>query len=73
MRDYIDSTNAFGVAANTFAGGTAIQSVLCASPTKNELIAGYVNAAGVLQVMCFKGTAWSNEWSITVGASGPLL
>lgn len=70
MRDYADSTSAFGAAGATFLGTPAIQTVLRASPTKNELIAGYVNASGVLQVMCYNGTAWSNEWSVTVGGTG---
>jgi VCBS repeat-containing protein len=69
-RNFIDSTNTFSAEANTVAGGTAIQSVLRSSPTKNEWIAGYVNASGVLQVMCYNGSAWTNEWSVTVGGTG---
>jgi hypothetical protein len=61
-------------AANTFAAEAAtvtgaIPSTITAktSPTKQEAIVGYVNASGVLQVMCYNGTTWTNEWSVTVG------
>lgn len=69
-RDYISSTNTFNVAAQTVAGATALQAVTKASPTRDEMIAGYVNSAGTLQVMCWNGATWSNEWSVAVGGTG---
>ncbi|MEK7097553.1 MAG: hypothetical protein AAB906_01780, partial [Patescibacteria group bacterium] len=69
-RDYISSSNSFNTAATTIAGATALQSVLRASPTKDEFIAGYVNSAGTLQVMCWNGTSWANEWSVAAGGTG---
>ncbi|KKT76934.1 MAG: hypothetical protein UX31_C0026G0007 [Candidatus Nomurabacteria bacterium GW2011_GWA1_46_11] len=42
------------------------------SPKKLEAIAGYVNSLGVLRVICFDGTSWSDQWgaAITVGGTG---
>jgi|GEM_PF-1183773 len=40
------------------------------SPIKREAIAGYVNNAGLLHVMCFDGKNWQNEWSVNVGGTG---
>ncbi|MEK9154827.1 MAG: hypothetical protein AAB596_02055 [Patescibacteria group bacterium] len=69
-RDYISSTNSFNTAATTVAGATALQVVTKASPTKDEMIAGYVNSAGTLQVACWNGTSWTNEWSVASGGTG---
>lgn len=69
-RDYVSSSNSFSGAVSTVAGGTALQSVIKASPTKDEMIAGYVNSSGTLQVMCWSGTAWTNEWSVALGGTG---
>ncbi|MBI5133966.1 MAG: hypothetical protein HZA81_01075, partial [Candidatus Taylorbacteria bacterium] len=69
-RDYVATTNSFNSAASTVAGGTALQSSIKASPTKDEYIAGYVNSAGTLQVMCYDGASWTNEWSVSVGGTG---
>jgi hypothetical protein len=40
------------------------------SPTRTETIAGYEDAAGNLQVMCYNGATWTNEWTIAVGGTG---
>jgi hypothetical protein len=69
-RDYNGTDNSFAAAVSTVAGGTAIQSVMKASPINNEMVAGYVDAAGLLRVMCYNGAAWTNEWSVTVGGTG---
>jgi hypothetical protein len=69
-RTYKDSTNAFGAETGTVTGGTGLNFVVRTSPTKQEAIAGYVNSSGVLQVMCYNGTSWTNEWSVTVGGTG---
>ena len=69
-RDYISSSNSFNTAVTTVAGATALQSVIKASPTRDEMIAGYVNSAGTLQVMCWNGASWTNEWSVAAGGTG---
>lgn len=40
------------------------------SPTKAEAIAAYTSSTGVMEVFCFDGVSWSNEWSVSVGGSG---
>lgn len=40
------------------------------SPNKREAIAGWTNSSGTLQVMCYDGDVWSNEWSVNVGGTG---
>jgi prepilin-type N-terminal cleavage/methylation domain-containing protein len=62
--------------ANTFSAATAISGsgvgatfVVRTSPTKTEAVAGYVTTAGVLNVLCFDGSAWYPEWSTTVGGT----
>jgi len=67
---YDAGTNSFMATTTTVTGGAAIQSVIKSSPNAFEMVAGYVNASGVLQVMCFDGVTWSNEWSVTVGGTG---
>ncbi len=39
------------------------------SPIKTEAVAGYVTGSGALQIMCFDGVTWSNEWSVNVGGT----
>lgn len=48
--------------------GTIVQ--IKASPTKPEMVAGYVDTSGNVQIMCFDGTTWTNEWSDAVGGTG---
>jgi hypothetical protein len=70
-KDYLVNSNSFGATTTTAVGSTTpIVSVVKSSPTKPELISGYVNASGTLQVMCYDGTTWSHEWSASVGGSG---
>lgn len=69
-RTYSGAGNSFGAQTGTVTGGTGLNFVVKTSPTKQEAIAGYVNSSGVLQVMCYDGTSWSNEWSVTAGGTG---
>ncbi len=70
-RTYTASSNSFGAETGTVAGSAAgTNFALRTSPTKQEAIAGYTTAGGVLQVMCYDGTSWTNEWSATVGGTG---
>jgi hypothetical protein len=69
-RTYNGTTNTFAAAAGTTTGGTGNTVVTRTSPTKIEAISGYVNASGTLQIMCYDGISWSNEWSVTVGGTG---
>ncbi len=67
---YVNSSNTFSATSTTVASGTAVVSVIKASPERNELVAGYVTASGVLNVVCYDGATWTNEWSINVGGTG---
>lgn len=69
-RDYISTSDSFNSAVGTVSGAAAIQSVLKSSPTRNEFVAGYVDSGGTLRVLCYDGTSWTNEWSVSVGGTG---
>ena len=67
----------YGSTANTFATQTTALTatagqtfVVRNSPNQIESLAGYVNSAGLLTVMCFDGSNWSQEWTATVGGTG---
>lgn len=68
-RLYNRTLNSFTSAAGATAGSNGAGFVLRASPTKREAIAGYVTSAGVLQILCYDGASWTNEWSVTVGGT----
>ncbi len=68
-RMYNNGTSLFAAPLPTVAGGNGASFVLRTSPTKREAVAGYVTGAGVLQILCFDGTTWTNEWSTTVGGT----
>lgn len=73
-RLFTDSTNTFSAEAST---GTSFTDTLVGknffvqtSPTKSEAVAGYVNNSGVLRILCFDGSNWTSEWTVTVGGTG---
>lgn len=71
QRAYSGSANTLSSAANTVAGtNPPLDMVVRASSTKQEMVAGYTTTAGVLQIMCYNGTTWTNEWTVTVGGTG---
>ncbi len=70
FRDYINSSDSFGGASGTTAGAVSLTTMIRTSPTKQEAIAGYVTSGGALQIMCYDGTSWTNEWSAIVGGNG---
>lgn len=70
LRSYTNSSNSFSSAGNTVAGATGVTAMIRTSPNKEEAVAGYVTSGGQLYVMCFNGSAWSNEWNVSVGGTG---
>lgn len=68
-RTYDQAADTFGVETPTLLGASGNAFVLRTSPTKTEAIAGYLTTTGVLQIMCFNGTDWTNEWTATVGGT----
>lgn len=69
-RTYDSATNVFSAELNTLVAAAGQTYNLKTSPTKSEAIAGYVTSAGVLNIMCFDGATWTQEWSTTVGGNG---
>lgn len=69
-RSYTSAGNSFGAAAGAAAATTGLTFMMRTSPVKQEAVAGYVDSAGTLQVMCYNGTSWSNEWTVSVGGNG---
>lgn len=70
FRIYETPTNNFSASTNTVTGTSGVSYALRTSPIKTEAIVGYVTATGTLQIMCFNGNTWTNEWSIAVGGTG---
>lgn len=69
-RSYDVTSNSFGAESPTVAGASGLSFKIAISPTKQEVIAGYVNSSGTLQIMCYNGTSWTNEWTAPVGGNG---
>lgn len=69
-RTYDPGTNTFSAELSSLVGSAGRSFILRTSPVKGEAIAGYITAGGVLQVMCYDGSGWVNEWSVTVGGTG---
>lgn len=70
FRTYDNTLNSFSaeeLIASSTPGRTFI---VRTSPNKTEAVMGFVNASGVLNVMCYDGTSWSQEWTATVGGVG---
>lgn len=64
------SGDIFELAGGTMSGAEGRHFVVRASPIKQEAIAGYVTSGGQLQIMCYDGNIWNNEWQATVGGTG---
>ena len=69
-RAYDSSANTFGTETGSAISASGQTFVMRVSPTKTEAIAGYVTSTGVLNVMCFNGLTWSQEWTANVGGTG---
>ncbi len=70
QRTYVQSTNSFSAEADTVSSATPLGMTIKTSPIKQEAIAAYVNSSGTMQVMCYDGSTWTNEWSVSVGGTG---
>ena len=69
-RAYNQSSDIFGNASNAVTGEVARNMVTRTSPTKQEAISGYVSNTNVLHVMCYNGTTWTEDWTVSVGGGG---
>ncbi|MFA7309014.1 MAG: hypothetical protein WC045_02990 [Patescibacteria group bacterium] len=70
VRTYTGATNVFSSASSTVSGSAPLSLVNKTSPTKQEAIIGYINSSGTLQIACYNGTSYTNEWSVSVGGTG---
>ncbi len=69
-RGYVRSSNSFNSAVATAAGAGQTFVVDRSSSERDEHVAGYVTTGGLLYVLRWNGTSWSNEWNATVGGGG---
>jgi Tfp pilus assembly protein PilV len=69
-RNYDSSLNTFSVENTTATSSAGRTFVTRTSPKKAEAIMGFVGATGVLTVMCYDGTSWTEEWTAVVGGTG---
>jgi prepilin-type N-terminal cleavage/methylation domain-containing protein len=69
-RSYDNTANTFSAASSTATSSSGTTFIVRTSPKKAEAITGFVNAAGVLTVMCYDGVTWNQEWTATVGGTG---
>lgn len=69
-KSYDDTTDTFASVVDMPSGAVARNWASAVSPTKNEMTAAYTDNTGVLRVMCFNGSTWSQDFSTTVGGTG---
>ncbi len=69
-KSYGNTVNTFGSVTDMPSGAVARNWASAVSPTKNEMTAVYTDNAGNLRVMCFNGSTWSQDFSVTVGGAG---
>ena len=69
-RSYTAASNTFGAQTATLVGAAQTFVVTKSATTRDEKMAGYVTTGGVLYIMRWDGSAWSNEWNVTVGGNG---
>ena len=70
FRLYDSSANTFSSESSGVTSSSGFTFINRSSPIKTEAVAGYVTSAGVLNIMCFDGSSWSQEWTTTVGGNG---
>ncbi len=70
FRTYDATPNTFSIENSTLTNNIGRTYIIRTSPSSSEAIAGFVTSAGVLNVMCFDGLSWTQEWTTTVGGTG---
>jgi len=70
QRTYDTTNDLFNTQTPAATSSSGVTFTLRTSPNKTEVVAGFVTAAGVLNIMCFDGSAWTLDWSTTVGGTG---
>ncbi len=67
---YTNTTNSFQTFASLPVGESARYMLVKSSPTKAEAIIGYLSSTGVLRILCYNGTTWAQDWSVSLGGTG---
>lgn len=77
LRTYTNATNTFSSESGTVSSTAGRTFIVKTSPTKQEAIVGHVSIDGsnnhILQISCYDGTSWSNEWTATIGSGAAPL
>jgi hypothetical protein len=70
-KNYVNSSNTFSATSTLdLPLGPQVRTVIKSSPIKKEMIVGFGGDSGLLQIMCYDGTTWTDEFiSIITGAS----
>lgn len=67
-RTWTNATNTLGAEQTGVAAAASIRHVILEpAPSRNEQIAGLQTTGGILYIQRWNGTAWSNDWNVTVG------
>jgi len=69
-RIYDSTLDVFSAEASSTESLAGITFIIRASPKGPEAIAGFVTATGALNVLCYDGTSWFQEWTAAVGGTG---
>lgn len=69
-RTYNSTANTFGSQTSMVTSAISRTFVVRTSPIGSEAIAGFISSTGVLNIQCYNGSTWSQEWSVTVGGTG---
>lgn len=70
FRAYNNAANTFGAETGTFTATVGPTWIIRTSPVNHTAIAGYYDSTGSLIVMCFNGTAWTQEFIAQSGGVG---
>lgn len=70
FRNYDTTLNSFDLENSISSNAIGQTFIVRTSPNGREAIAGYVTSAGVLNIMCYDGNSWLQDWTVTVGGDG---
>jgi len=66
-RNYDVTANTFGAETSTTTGDLSSTAIMRVSPNSTQAVAGFVTPTGSLNVMCFDGSAWTLDWTVSLG------
>lgn len=69
-RTYDILANNFSIETSTISSSIGQTFIVRTSPIATEAIAGYVTSLGDLNILCFDGTNWTQDWTVNVGGTG---